>query len=422
MKLIITLIALALLWQNYKEKKVICSSTVWIVCYWLIFVLYPVYGLKKPVSNSDMIDFYAVLGILFFGIGVLISKATKINIGEMLKKQYRFPVFNISAVAFFVVSFFAIVAFVSLYGASSIQEILAGSITSKMIKADFRGETAGIGQILLQIMMPCALATWMTADTKKQKNVGIISLILFIIVQLLFNFTRIFLITYLVTILFYELRNKSRYKQLLVLFGGCVAMIVLMVAMNFFRTFGFGERLNSGRAFDLSYIFESTDFGGSYYWFDRLLSYGYPEVIPIAWFKPFFAFIPRSVWPSKPDKISHEILLKIDPALAETGYTTAGNSVLGEGYAILGVLGIVLFPLVWGYICEIFDRRHFCRLKMGQTNSVAEISYYLFSIFIVLCIQRGDWSQYMIVYIYWWIVPLLLLSRKPMYNKLMKKR
>lgn len=39
-----------------------------------------------------------------------------------------------------------------------------------------------------------------------------------------------------------------------------------------------------------------------------------------------------------------QVLKYINPMKAASGYSTAGNSVLGEGYAILGYFGIVLFP------------------------------------------------------------------------------
>ena len=412
MKLLITVFVVFLLWHNYKKGKLISSSTIWVACYWLIFVLYPLYGLEWPTNNSGLIDLYALLGVVFFCIGQFFIESKKNNSYPNKSKQYRFPVFSISAFSFFIVTFLAIVSFISLYGASTVQDILVGSMTSKMIKSDFRGESAGLEQILLQFMMPTALATWVSAKSKKQILLKVISLLVFIVVQAVFNFTRIFLISYLVVIMLYELRDKEKNKQVIVLTGGVVIIVALMVTMNFVRTFGFGERLDSERSTDLSYIFESTDFGASYYWFDQLLDYGYPAIFPLAWLKPLFVFIPRSVWPAKPDKLSHDILLKLDPGLADSGYTTAGNSVLGEGYAILGVLGIVLFPLIWGYVCGFFDRRHYYRLKSGLSNCVSEILYYLFAVFIVLCIQRGDWSQYMITFIYWWIIPLLLISKK----------
>lgn len=412
MKLLISLVVFFILFRLYKANRIVSSSSVWVACYWLIFVIYPICGMEDPIANEGLIDLYAFIGILSFGIGLLLSSFARIDIYEIQNNIPRCPIFNRSLFGFIIVTLVAVGGFIRLYGASSVQDILLGSMTSKMIKSDLRGESAGIELIFLQIMMPCALSVWFTAKTKKQKYIRLICLFIFVFVQVVFNFTRIFLITFLAVILFYELRNKTTKVQSVLLGGGAVVLIVAMVIMNFVRTFGFMEQSGKERLTDISYIFESTDFGASYYWFDKLLDYGYPAISPIVWLKPIFAFIPRSIWPLKPEKLSLQILLKIDPMLADSGYTTAGNSVLGEGYAIAGIVGIIFFPFIWGWVCGYLDKKHSYRLKIGHQESINEIMYYLFTIFIVLCIQRGDWSQYMITFLYWWFLPLLIISKK----------
>lgn len=79
------------------------------------------------------------------------------------------------------------------------------------------------------------------------------------------------MISIVAMILIYEIRNKPQRKQLFLVVAGIVGIGTVLVAMNFVRTFG----LNTGRSFsdmlDLEYVFESTDFSSSYYWFDELL-------------------------------------------------------------------------------------------------------------------------------------------------------
>ena len=255
-------------------------------------------------------------------------------------------------------------------------------------------------------MIPCVLSIWTTANNRVKKIRRVICLGLYIGINLLFGFTRIFLICVLAIILFYELRKTEKKKQIIVLALSVVALAVLMLLMNLIRNTGLNSVNLLKNRFTVDYFLESTDFGASYKYFSELLKYESPYINPIVWLKAIFAAIPRSVWASKPEPLSLQVLKYTNPMLAATGYSTAGNSVLGEGYAIMGVSGIFLFPFIWGIICNHLDIKYYNRIYQDDRTSVANIIYYIFTLVIVISCQRGDWSQYTIFILWFHIIPL----------------
>ena len=403
-------ILIALLY-NYRRGRLVGSASVWATCYLMIFVLFPTNGIEGyTINNTSLIDLYAVIGAFMFLLGILWGENVKIKPHKILNKVYHKPIFRRAFVFFIISTVLAVVVFIAQHGIGAVIGILLGSVTSKGIALG--GEQAGKEEIFIQLMLPCMLAIWVSAESHKEKFLRVICLAIFCVTHILFSFTRIFLITVLAIVLIYELRNKRRKVQMLMLSFGVLALLLLMVSMNFIRCFGLGEDISFETFLDIGYVFESTDFGMSYIWFDQLLDYGYPNISIFTWLTPLYAFIPRSIWPSKPEPLSLQILKKIDPGLAADGYSTAGNSVLGEGYAIIGVIGIFLFPLIWGIICTYFDKRYYYRINKGIDDNIENIIYYIFAIFIMMSAQRGDWSQYMTIFIYFWIIPLLFLSKK----------
>lgn len=410
MRLIISILIIIILCYNYRKGRLAGSASVWAACYFLIFVIYPAHGMDGVANNAGLIDVYALIGAFMFLIGMLFSERISIKPKKMLNKRYHYPLFNKSLIAFIIFTILAVVVFIAQHGIGAVIGILLGTMTSKGIALG--GDQAGQEEIFIHLMLPCVLAVWVSAETAKEKKLRIVCFIIFCVTHFLFSFTRIFLITFLAIILIYQLRKRKKRVQFFIMSLGVSALTLILISLNFIRCFGFGEDLSLDSLLDISYVFESTDFGASYTWFDELLDYGYPGISMFTWLKPLYAFIPRSIWPTKPEPLSLQILKKIDPSLAADGYSTAGNSVLGEGYAILGVLGIIIFPLIWGIVCTYLDRKYYFRVNNGIDNNVENILYYLFAIFIMLSAQRGDWSQYMTVFLYFWMLPLFILSRK----------
>lgn len=406
-KIIILIIGVLNLINLYKRKKIASSSSIWIICYLLIFVIYPIYS-DDTYNNSSLIDILALIGIIIFSIGRFFGKKIVFKKRNNNIKKYMIPGFKISLL-FFSLFFIISLYFLNKYiGAQGVLSILKGTLTSKKIVLNDNNSNSIT--FSMHLLVPCILSMWITSKNGTQKIISAICMLVYITETILFGFTRIFLISILAIILFYEIRNLNNKKQIIVVsIVGC-SLVLLLVFMNFIRSLGLSNYVSFRNYINIDYIFESTDFGASYRWFDSLLNYEPMYINPVVYLKPFLVFIPRSIWITKPEPLSLQILREIDPFLANSGYSTAGNSVLGEGYALLGYFGMFFNCFLWGFICEKLDNRYQKRLIEGNESNLLNIYYYIFAVFIVISGQRGDWSQYMTIVLWFYFLPMYLFS------------
>lgn len=411
-KLLTLIISLITIFYNYKKKRFISSSSSWVFCYVLIFVIFPIVNSDLVFYNQNKIDKYSFLGMIMFFIGLVLGSKIVIKKNTNFKKgTLEVPNFNVSLFCFII--FLSITLGILIYKLqlSGIISILNGNLTSKRFALELDSSSSAF-VFSVHLLFPCVLSVWISAKDKKKKRISFICLAAYLIINLLFVFTRIFIITLLAIILIYEIRCKSNFKQFFYLVIGASLLILFMISLNYIRTFGFKSHVGFSNIFDFNYIFESTDFSASYYWFDELLNYDAPYIRLTVYLKPIFAFIPRSIWSNKPEPLSLQILKQIDPLLAASGYSTAGNSVLGEGYAIAGNFGMILFPFIWGTLCGKLDKNYFNRLKYNNNRVVLrDIYFYIFEVFVIMSAQRGDWSQYMTIVIWFYMLPLYIMSK-----------
>jgi len=416
LKLLILLISGILIAYTYRRGRLLSSVSVWVLCYNMIFVVYPLWGFSNEINNGEIIDVLALIGIVSFAIGTILAEkhrfVVKRNATNNLssRRKYIFPSFQLAHILFWIIFAVTVYILVTRLGTSGIRRLLSGQVTAKKLALTY-DVTSGTYVFAVHLLVPCVLVLWVTANTKRERIISIIALSLYVVETLLFGFTRIFMITILGIIFFYSARKLEKGRQLRLAIIGAASLVLLMVFMNFIRTFGLQSQTTFRERLDLEYMFTSTDFGASYKWFSRLLEFGYPHISISAYFKPIFALIPRAIWADKTRPLSLQILRMIDPAKAATGYLTAGNSVLGEGFAIMGYFGIVIFPFLWGYICVRLDKRYYERLAQGNDQCLSNIFYYIFAIFIVISGQRGDWSQYNTIVLYFYMLPMYLMSR-----------
>ncbi len=416
-KMFIILFALIGIAYNYKSKRLISSASIWIACYVMIFILGP-YTRKNIMHNAETINYFALIGIIAFIIGMyvleLISK-NKFYFEKNIEKVPKYLIlnkesFSTSYLFFWIVTILYFAVLVVMIGKEGVTGIINGELTSKKIALDDSIRISNIYVYIMHMMIPALLMTWFSAESKLQKKKRMICLVVYLILNVMFSFTRLFMISCVLIILLYEIRNLSEKRKVIYLIGIICMGVLAMVSLNMIRTWGVGN-FKIENLFDVSYIMSSTDFGASYYYFSKILDRPSPYISPIVYLKPFFSIIPRSIWENKPQQLSMQVLLYLDPALAATGYSTAGNSVLGEGYAILGYIGIALFPFLWGIICTIADKGYYERINKQQDSSVKNILYFIFSTIIMLSAQRGDWSQYMTVILWFYMLPLYIIPR-----------
>lgn len=410
MKLLLFLICCLMIYHNYRRNRLISSSSLWIACYMLIFILYPIYS-GKIFSNAGLIDICALVGMIFYIMGALLGE--RLAISKKNKKRISVPDFNASYMGFWLVMALFFVSIIMKIGTSGFRAVLQGSITANQLAWSDELSMGNMFIYLMNMLIPFVISVWIQAEPKRKSDriKALVCVLLFVGVSLVFSYTRLFIMCTLTIILFFEMRNMPRRRQLMI---GIIAVLVLtlfMIFLNFFRNLGSSRIGDFWSYINVGYIFESTDFGASYRWFSELLNYESPYIFPITYLKPFFAFVPRRMWPNKPEPLSLDLLKMINPALSETGYSTAGNSVLGEGYAIMGWIGIAIFPMIWGCVCTYLDRKYQYKLSIGEDNSLWVICYYIFTAFIIISCQRGDWSQYGTIIVWLFILPLVLVSK-----------
>ena len=398
LKFIMLMFCAVIIARLYKKNRLVSSTSMWVFCYMLIFIVYPLYTDIK-YEYAELIDILALIGIIIFGLGILFASKIKIkkdkDNGESNKHilEKLQPNYKISLIFFCIFAIISILALIKVVGIDRMKLIISGRMTSKQLSlGDLDSSPITFS---MHLLVPCILSMWITSKTRKQKIISIIALLIYVIETILFGFTRIFLITIIAMIFFYEIRNTPRKKQILIVCIVLVSLILGLVFMNFTRSLGLNSDLNFKDYLTIDFIFESTDFSASYKFFDELIGAESPYISPIVYLKPLFSVIPRSIWEDKPEPLSMQVLKYLDPALADTGFSTAGNSVLGEGYAVLGYFGMFLFCFIWGIVCEFIDSRYYNRIRNGNNSCLANIYYYIFAVFIIVSAQRGDWSQYM---------------------------
>lgn len=412
LKLATSIVCILIVLGLYKNKQLISSSTMWIFCYLLIFIVYPIYSLTE-FAHEELIDLLSLIGILVFYFGHSFAKKFNFKFNDKknikLKKELVFPEFKVSLFFFIVLFIISIYTIIRIIGFGGIVSVLKGALTSKSLILG--NSSSNIITFSLYLLFPCVVCMWVSSNTKLQKICSLISLFIFVIETSLFEYTRIFLITIVAIIFFYEVRNMKSKRQAVLAFGTLISAIVLMVFMNYIRCMGLARATEFSDYVNIDYIFESTDFGASYKWFDRLLDYDDIFINPIVYLKPLYAFVPRSIWMNKPEPMSLQILKIINPSLAAAGYSTAGNSVLGEGYALIGYFGMFFNCFLWGFICEKFDLHYRKRIENGRDSSLLNLYYYIFAIFVVISGQRGDWSQYMTIVLWFYFLPMYIFSK-----------
>lgn len=412
-KLLILLFCASILGYNIKRRQLISSSTIWVVCYILIFVVCPLFEHRHVFKNSDLIDIYALIGIFAFFVGNLFFRQVVLkDRASELGNNYIFPTYQFALKCFEIISIFVLFLMLLKYGSSIFSSIISGTMTSRKIMRSAEDGSIGMLEMFGQILVPCLLAVWFSADTPKRRVSALLCLGIYIAYSVMFSFTRIFMISVLAIILIYEIRNFTLKKQSIILSLGVSCLFIFMVSMNFIRCHGLGKEIDAKTLFDVDYMFESSDFSSSYYWFDKLLSIEPPYLSFLVYLKPFVFFIPRSIWPDKPEQSSMQVLKILDPSLVKTGYSTAGYSVIGEGYVMLGEVGIFLFPLIWGILCGKLDDGYYRRLHAGVERCYQNVFYYIYAVFIMISAQRGDWCQYLIIVFWFYYLPLYLMSKK----------
>lgn len=268
--------------------------------------------------------------------------------------------------------------------------------------------------LLLGLNMISLLAL-LYAKNKKQLFISLTILSASITVTLLFSFGRRMLIfPFAVALILYYLKDRSKRKLVLIFLSVLLTLTVIMPFMMFVRTFGVANALEKYlpmiQKYDVAMLASQTDFTMAYNLLVLQVQVGDVRVDPLTILKPLFMVIPRSIWPEKPVALCIQILPQL--GINIPGYSAAPGFI-GESLALLGLLGIVFFPALWGVVCGRYDRvirSKYLQNKRVENVDIRVIAYLLFAVQLVTGMHRGDTGNAMVEFILI-IIPLLMILR-----------
>ena len=268
-RFLITIFCLVIFLRQYLKSQVLSSTSIFCLCYFLIFVIYPA-SVNTSFNNANLIDKCALAGIICYAVGLFFGSNIKVN-SIKNNKNINFPPFLLSSFLFFVCFFVSMFFVFRFYGMDAIRKLIAGGVTVRELSLSIN--SVNLFSFSQHTMIPCILCMWMSAKNKKHRIVSIIAIVLYVLESIFLSFTRIFLISIILIIFFYELRKASRKKQVLFSLIGVVSVILLMVIMNYIRCLGLSYELDLKTILNIDVIFESTDFAASYNMLDKLLDF-----------------------------------------------------------------------------------------------------------------------------------------------------
>lgn len=157
----------------------------------MIFVLYPLTVDEHLYINASTIDLYAFIGILAFTVGGTIGRMKRSGIPRPSNSEIIAPNKSVAWVLFWIFLAVSVALLISQIGVGGISQVLSGKMTSKQLTLG----DGGIGSsftFAIHLLVPCVLALWVTANNEKDNRRALIALLIYIVMTLLFGFTRPF--------------------------------------------------------------------------------------------------------------------------------------------------------------------------------------------------------------------------------------
>lgn len=123
----------------------------------------------------------------------------------------------------------------------------------------------------------------------------------------------------------------------------------------------------------------------------------------------FIMFVPRALWPGKPDNPVRDMIEKSLNYRARKSGTAVAN--IGEFYANFGLIGILVFMYLIGWIAS--SLKHLVREQLSEDDEIIKIGYAILFPLFFQWIARGNFSGniYMTVFALLPILTFLLLQK-----------
>ena len=229
---------------------------------------------------------------------------------------------------------------------------------------------------------------------------------------IIFPVTVIFILQYI--------RSKNKKKFLLYAMPFTFVLVILMMVMITIRTYGINNIMHglsiifnmNDTAEIMSYVLMITDFSASTNFLAMQLQTSDVSVTPLVYLKPLFFFIPRSLWPDKPEATCVLIMQAINFNQDVLNFSAA-TGLIGEAFATLGMAGVLIIPSIWGIGCGLLDShiyRHYMNHATHKQNTLAFYAYLFFIIQTITGVHRGDTSNAIIEFMSTYLPGLILLN------------
>jgi len=230
------------------------------------------------------------------------------------------------------------------------------------------------------------------------------------------NFTRMFLLMmFLYIFIYFYIKSKKIYLlQILLLAFGSFSLLVTMLfnrvyhEIDFVKIFDYLKNIEPAgliKLIDNYFVYEA--YLKTIEYFPKMHDYLYGNTI----IRVLFFWIPREVWENKPEGLTSYVARLFFGTSRSAEYST-GMTITGEFYINFGVMGVVIFSLLLGYISAYMVKR----LLITNKEYVQIISL----MFIVYFphIARGGSSTTIIMIILYSIIFVLFFKTDYFYKKI----
>lgn len=245
--------------------------------------------------------------------------------------------------------------------------IIESVLMSRSSKGLFRGyQTSGGGATvftLIYFLSSAAILGWLqffAARTLAGRTCGLVIACAGTTAAVLSQGTRTTMLAILAPPLSYYILERGPRGSLRRLLVPAAALLVLLIGANFlasYRVTGFHDRSLSGQGLVHRTLLDNNLYSELVYSMQVI-----PDQVSFSYESPILqvltGFVPRAVWPDRPEQINREIIMRMragTPSDSRTwGAISAGA--LGQYWQVAGWAGIVVVGLWMGLVCSFVDR------------------------------------------------------------------
>lgn len=153
-------------------------------------------------------------------------------------------------------------------------------------------------------------------------------------------------------------------------------------------------------------IYVSMEIFRSYELYVRIVSDNFIH-IESGFLRIVFMFIPRSLWPDKPESVSRIISHNYYPEQYYGGGGTVAN-IFGDAYINGGIIGVVIILFIWGGISKIIYNTTIKDLKDGK-NNIDEASF-LVTFYLLYLLESIQYFRGFMSESFWKLLYLILIT------------